>query len=106
MSKNWIVKDVLDHVHGPYETEEILSQIENGTLTGDEFISSYPEGTWKQISSEPEFFDYMLAALTGLPFPKREGSVGDGIGKADLTVDLDQKEISVTEDNTKKKHQG
>lgn len=65
MSKKWIVKDVLNHVHGPYDTEEILSQIENGALTGDEFISSYPEGEWKSISTEAEFFDHMLKALSG-----------------------------------------
>lgn len=65
MSRKWIVKDVLDHVHGPYDTEDILSQIENGALTGDEFISTYPEGTWKNISTEPEFFDHMLKALSG-----------------------------------------
>jgi len=63
--KKWIVKDVLDHIHGPYETEEIFALIENGTFTGEEHISAYPGGKWIQISTEPEFFDYMLSALAG-----------------------------------------
>jgi len=70
LSKKWIIKDALDHVHGPYETDEIFNQIENGSLTGDEFISLYPEGVWKEISTEPQFFDYMLSALAGSPVDK------------------------------------
>jgi len=65
LNRMWIIKDALDQVQGPYDTEEVLIQIKNGILTGDEMIASYPEGAWKQISTEPEFFDYMLAVLTG-----------------------------------------
>ncbi len=76
MIKKWIVKDVLDHIHGPYETEEIFALIENETFTGEEFISSYPGGKWVQISTEPEFFDYMLSALSGnLPIDKTKADV-------------------------------
>ena len=92
MSNKWIIKDALDHVHGPYETEEILGQIENGTLTGDEFISSYPEGSWKQISTEPEFFDHMLAALTGSPIPKKKKSTAQDSAVVDPTIQLDDSE--------------
>ena len=63
MSSLWIVKDALDQVQGPFDTQEILIQIKNGVLTGDEMIASYPEGAWKQISSQPDFFDYLLSVL-------------------------------------------
>ena len=95
MSKKWIVKDVLDHVHGPYDTEEVISQIENGTLMGDEFISSYPEGVWKQISLEPEFFDYMLAVITGSPVPKGKKDDVEDSAALDPTVKLEEEKTSI-----------
>ena len=98
MGKKWIVKDVLEHVSGPYETDEILSQIENGTLTGDEYISSYPEGSWQQISTEPEFFDHMLAALTSSPRPKRKKAEEEPSVLIDPTVQLEDDESSKEED--------
>jgi len=74
LSNLWIIKDALDQVQGPFDTAEILIQIKNGVLSGDEKIASYPEGAWKEISAEPEFFDYMLSVLTGedVPFPKSQ----------------------------------
>lgn len=65
MSNLWIVKDALDQVQGPLETQEVLFQIKNGVFSGDEYIAAYPEGVWKKISAEPEFFDYMLAVISG-----------------------------------------
>ncbi len=65
MSNLWIIKDALDQVQGPFETSEVLIQIKNGVVTGDEKIAPYPEGAWREISTEPEFFDYMLAVLSG-----------------------------------------
>lgn len=64
MSRMWIVRDLLENVSGPYDTQEILSQIKAGDLSGDEYIASYPEGSWKKISTEPEFFDFLLSVLT------------------------------------------
>jgi len=68
LSNLWIVKDALDQVQGPFDTAEILIQIKNGILSGDEQIASYPEGAWKEISAEPEFFDYMLSVISGEDF--------------------------------------
>lgn len=68
----WIVKDALGNITGPYETQDVLVQIKNGVLGGDEQIASYPDGSWKEISAEPEFFDYMIAILAGQEQEKKE----------------------------------
>lgn len=92
MSSLWIVKDALDQVQGPFDTQEILIQIKNGVLTGDEMIASYPEGAWKQISSQPDFFDYLLSVLAGedvdIDTPSDSNDSDENTAQIDVTVSL------------------
>lgn len=64
LATKWVVKDNLDQIQGPFSTEEILSQIKKGLLSGDEFIARYPDGKWKRVSTEPQFFDFMLELIS------------------------------------------
>ncbi len=98
MSNLWIIKDALGQIQGPFETSEILIQIKNSVLSGDEKIASYPEGIWKEISAEPEFFDYMLeilsgsaAASEGMSSKNRES----GIDESDETIQIEPNEGAV-----------
>lgn len=92
MSNLWIIKDALDQVQGPFETSEVLIQIKNGVFTGDEKIASYPEGTWRDISAEPEFFDYMLAVLSETELEIDEKTQNETVPDVNNnTIQIDQK---------------
>ncbi len=100
MSNLWIVKDAFGQIQGPFETSEVLIQIKNEILTGDEQIASYPEGAWQQISAEPEFFNYMLAVLSGTEAKNEE----EKEQKSDLkhkTIKLDERDEIHGDDESK-----
>jgi tetratricopeptide (TPR) repeat protein len=72
--KKWIIKNSDGVVRGPYRTEEILSQIQNGELSGEEMISLFPSTDWQPISTDPEFYDKLLEFLEGDRVAPRDGS--------------------------------
>ncbi len=96
MSNLWIVKDALGQVQGPFETNEILIQIKNGVLVGDEQIASYPEGAWQEISAEPDFFNYMLAVLssTEVQIEEKKDSPSDLKGRPIKSHETDKVDSS------------
>ena len=61
--KKWIVKDGEGKIFGPFNTEQVLQQIDRGYFIGGEQIASYPGGRWIAISKAPEFYDRLLDVL-------------------------------------------
>lgn len=70
--KQWIIKDALGRISGPYSTEKVLHKIKRSELTGEEFVSLYPSGHWIQISKDPVFYDKLLEVLTAQDVSSRE----------------------------------
>ena len=63
MDKLWLVKDKHSHISGPYSEDDILQQIEDGVLDGEESIASYPSGRWKSLATHSVFYDKLLKVL-------------------------------------------
>ena len=66
MDKLWLVKDKHSHISGPYSEDDILQQIEDGVLDGEESIASYPSGRWKSLATHSVFYDKLLKVLNTL----------------------------------------
>lgn len=62
-SGQWVVKMQSDQVKGPYTTETINNMIISGAFSGSEEICSYPEGEWRLLTKQPEFYDALLESL-------------------------------------------
>ncbi|MEQ1721561.1 MAG: tetratricopeptide repeat protein [Pseudobdellovibrio sp.] len=62
-SGQWVIKLQSDQVKGPYSTDAINKMIVNGAFTGSEEVCSYPEGEWKLLTKQPEFYDALLESL-------------------------------------------
>ncbi len=62
-SGQWVIKLETDQVKGPYSTEALKKMIITGAFTGNEEVCSYPEGEWKQLTKQPEFYDALLESL-------------------------------------------
>jgi tetratricopeptide (TPR) repeat protein len=76
-NKKWIVRLEDGRIAGPYTTEKVLKKITDGVFTGDESISMYPGGEWISISSQPEFYDLLLDALSGSLSKKPAPDIAD-----------------------------
>lgn len=61
--KKWIVKDGEGKIFGPFNTEQVLQQIDRGYFVGGEQVAPYPGGRWTAISKAPEFYDRLLDVL-------------------------------------------
>ena len=64
MSKSWLIKNRKGRVKGPFSEKEILEQIKTFRLSGEELISLYPAGRWKNISSHPSFYSALLEVFS------------------------------------------
>ena len=64
MSRNWIVKNSLGQISGPFDTSEIIRRIHQELITENDFVASYPEGRWIPVAKNQVFFDEMLDALS------------------------------------------
>lgn len=62
-SKTWIVRDREGKIFGPFNTDQVLVQIDRGYFMGGEDVALYPGGRWIPISNTPEFYDRLLEAL-------------------------------------------
>lgn len=60
---SWIIRSHKGQILGPFTTKEVLHRISDGSLQGDEMISSYPNGKWVPLSKEPEFYEQILSIL-------------------------------------------
>ena len=63
ISGQWVIKLQTDQVKGPYSTEALSKMIITGAFSGNEEVCSYPEGEWKQLAKQPEFYDALLESL-------------------------------------------
>ncbi|MDX9732215.1 MAG: tetratricopeptide repeat protein, partial [Bdellovibrionales bacterium] len=62
-AKTWIVRDREGKIYGPFNTDQVLVQIDRGYFMGGEDVALYPGGRWIPISNTPEFYDRLLDAL-------------------------------------------
>ncbi len=62
-NKTWIVRDREGKIYGPFNTDQVLVQIDRGYFMGGEDVALYPGGKWIPISNAPEFYDRLLDAL-------------------------------------------
>ena len=66
MSENsirWVIKLESDQVKGPYSTDAVCKMILTGTFSGNEEVCLYPDGEWKSLSKQPEFYGSLLESL-------------------------------------------
>lgn len=59
----WVIKIQSDQVKGPYSTDAVIKMILQGVFSGNEEICAYPEGEWKALTKQPEFYDALLESL-------------------------------------------
>ena len=59
----WVIKLETDQVKGPYSTEAVCKMIATGAFTGNESVCAYPEGEWKSLNKQPEFYEALLESL-------------------------------------------
>ena len=62
--KLWLVKYANNRLGGPLSTEDVIQQIFEKKILGEETISVYPRGRWKPISTEPLFYEPLLKVLS------------------------------------------
>lgn len=60
----WLIRSNMGKIQGPLSTREVMLLINNGEFDGTESISSYPGGTWRPISHNSEFYDFLLTSLS------------------------------------------
>lgn len=69
----WIFRNQLGQIKGPFSTEEVVSQIRSGGLSGAEQINTFPEaGAWRAVSSEREFYTALIEYLADSPKTENE----------------------------------
>ena len=59
----WVIKLESDQVKGPYSTAAVCKMIATGAFNGNEFVCTYPEGEWKSLNKQPEFYEALLESL-------------------------------------------
>ena len=59
----WVIKLESDQVKGPYSTAAVCKMIATGAFNGNEFVCAYPEGEWKSLNKQPEFYEVLLESL-------------------------------------------
>lgn len=59
----WIVKTSKGQIKGPYTTQEIIKNIEDGFINGEEEIAQYPSGQFQAITKEKLFYEKILEQL-------------------------------------------
>ena len=59
----WRIRLESGQVKGPYSTTAINKMIVEGVYTGNEFICAFPDGDWKPLSKQPEFYEAQLESL-------------------------------------------
>ncbi len=59
----WVIKLESDQVKGPYSTAAVCKMIATGAFNGNEFVCAYPEGEWRSLNKQPEFYEALLESL-------------------------------------------
>ncbi len=61
--EKWLVRLESGEIKGPYNTEVVRKMILEGFFSGLEEIASYPEGDWKPLSKQIEFYESLIESL-------------------------------------------
>lgn len=59
----WVIRLDSEQVKGPYSTEAIKKMITSGVFSGNEEISTYPDGEWNALTKQTEFYDALIESL-------------------------------------------
>lgn len=59
----WRVKLENSKIKGPFPTEAINKMIVEGILSGQEEVAQYPDGDWKPLDKQGEFYEALLESL-------------------------------------------
>ena len=62
--KLWLIKYKNGRIQGPLSAQEIDQLINEKLILGEESICEYPGGVWQPISMEPQFYEYLIEALS------------------------------------------
>ena len=62
-SEQWLIKLESEQVKGPYSTDAICRMILEGIFSGQEYIAGYPQGDWRPLSKQVEFYETLLESL-------------------------------------------
>lgn len=62
-SEQWVVKNEQGQVKGPYSTDAVIKMILSGIFNGAENICGYPDGEWRSLTKQPEFYDALIESL-------------------------------------------
>ncbi len=62
-NNQWLIKSENDQVKGPYSTDAVSKMILEGIFSGQEEISTYPDGEWTPLSKQIEFYEVLLESL-------------------------------------------
>ena len=62
-SELWLIKLESEQVKGPYSTDAIFKMILEGIFSGQENIARYPQGDWRPLSKQMEFYETLLESL-------------------------------------------
>jgi len=63
LTDQWMVKLETEQVKGPYSTDAVCKMILEGIFSGQEDISVYPDGDWRPLSKQSEFYESLLESL-------------------------------------------
>ena len=63
ISDLWLIKLESEQVKGPFTTEAICKMILEGIYSGQEYVARYPEGDWRPVSKQAEFYETLLESL-------------------------------------------
>ena len=63
LSDLWLIKLESEQVKGPFTTEAICKMILEGIYSGQEYVARYPEGDWRPVSKQAEFYETLLESL-------------------------------------------
>ena len=103
----WLIKYENGRIQGPLSVESIYNLIDEKKIVGTESIAVYPMKKWKPISSNSEFYDYLLQYLQ-LESSKKGVTINDPQPYEDknisaATVVADPLKVKIVELKRKKK---
>ncbi len=63
ITDQWMIKSETDQIKGPYSTDAICKMILQGICSGQEEVSAHPDGDWRPLSKQIEFYEALLESL-------------------------------------------
>lgn len=63
-TKKWLTKNQSGKIQGPFLTSEVISLLQQGKMTENDFIAPYPSSQWIPITNSAEFYDILLSIIS------------------------------------------